>query len=103
MSFLGSAPAPLPGGFSFGATPAPAPSPSPSGGFRLAPAPAAVTPETRYEQLPEAVKKDIDHLAAEMKRQRAVANEVSRASPNHGLELQVQIRQLRRELLDLGN
>ena len=37
------------------------------------------------------------------RRQRAVADEVSRASPNHGLELQVQIRQLRRELLDLGN
>ncbi|CAM9884536.1 unnamed protein product, partial [Ascophyllum nodosum] len=60
-------------------------------------------PETRYDQLPEAARKDIDQLAAEMKRQRAVADEVSRASPNHGLELQVQIRQLRRELLDLGN
>ncbi|CAN0167942.1 unnamed protein product, partial [Ascophyllum nodosum] len=34
-------------------------------------------------------------------RQRAVADEVRRA--NHGLELQAQIRQLRRELLDLGN
>ena len=40
---------------------------------RLAPAPAAVTPgqitpETRYDQLPEAMRKDIDQLAAEMKR-----------------------------------
>ena len=40
---------------------------------RLAPAPAAVTPgqitpETRYDQLPEAARKDIDQLAAEMKR-----------------------------------
>ena len=35
------------------------------------------------------------------RRQRAVADEVRRA--NHGLELQAQIRQLRRELLDLGN
>ncbi|CAN0453888.1 unnamed protein product, partial [Ascophyllum nodosum] len=67
-----------------------------------------ITPETRYDQLPEAVRKNIDQLAAEMKsrvhpwrRQRAVADEVRRA--NHGLELQAQIRKLRRELLDLGN
>lgn len=32
-----------------------------------------------------------------------MADEVSRTNPTHGLELQAQIQQLRRDLLDLGN
>lgn len=32
-----------------------------------------------------------------------MADEVSRTNPTHGLTLQVEIRQLRRDLLDLGN
>lgn len=32
-----------------------------------------------------------------------MADEVSRTNPTHGLELQAEIRQLRRDLLDLGN
>lgn len=32
-----------------------------------------------------------------------MADEVSRTNPTHGLGLQAEIRQLRRDLLDLGN
>ncbi|CAN0062588.1 unnamed protein product, partial [Scytosiphon promiscuus] len=107
------APAPASSGFGFGfGTPAPAPGATSLFGGGAAGAPAAasaggtlqgITPETRYDQLPEAARKQIDELAKEIKRQRGVADEVSRANPTHGLELQAKIRELRRDLLDLGN
>ncbi|CAM9765870.1 unnamed protein product, partial [Hapterophycus canaliculatus] len=101
LGFGFGAPAPAPGTSSlFGAPAAAAAAPAAAGAGGML---QGITPETRYDQLPEAARKPIDELAKEIKRQRGVADEVSRANPTHGLELQAKIRELRRDLLDLGN
>ncbi|CBJ29175.1 hypothetical protein Esi_0136_0047 [Ectocarpus siliculosus] len=103
-----AAPAPSSSIFGFGAPAAAAPGASsvfgaPATAAAAAGAPQGITPETRYDQLPEVVRKQIDQLAEEIKRQRGVADEVSRTNPTDGLAVQAQIRELRRDLLDLGN
>ncbi|CAN0130047.1 unnamed protein product [Ectocarpus sp. 6 AP-2014] len=103
-----AAPAPSSSIFGFGAPAAAVPGASsvfgaPATAAAAAGAPQGITPETRYDQLPEVVRKQIDQLAEEIKRQRGVADEVSRTNPTDGLAVQAQIRELRRDLLDLGN
>ncbi|CAM9588453.1 unnamed protein product [Discosporangium mesarthrocarpum] len=62
-----------------------------------------VDPETRYQDLPNNFKAGIDSLFAEIKRQRGLASEVSKTDSRMGLVLQGEMRELRKNLLDLGN